>query len=695
MKKELTLLSALFALFSISAQNPTTTIATWKNDANGAYSFIHDDYGDFGVRGINDYADTIARNRGIKFTFGAITKACEDSPEMWTDAISMINYGHEIINHSHNHYCAVGNSWCTTGLWAEPSTEDFATEMTYSTNSINTNTGVYPRYFIYPYDLFNAAANNHLKTLNYIGSRTGTYEGSDPANFTPDADGFFRSALIVDTQDNNGDITAVNLNYWADYAASNSVWINREMHNVGNSGWGRIGVTDYRNHLNHLKSKMDANELWIGTVSEVLTYQIQKINYTPTTIYSVAENKITITWNTPSFDVANYLAPLNTKSPVTIKVDLDGINTSSMIVMQNGIQIVDVIEQNGILQFDAFPHQGTITISPSACTDFCLVTGLTDQVASVGNNSSFNINITSSGGVTYAWYFNNVLIPNEQNSSLNLLNVQNSDAGTYKVIASKGGQTIESTATLSVNNQQAFNNTIAAIPGTIEFENFDTGGQDVAYNESSGTNQGGSAYRSEPVDIEDITGGGYSIGYVQQNEWLEYTVNVATSGTYNVKIKHASLNTDADVLLSMDGITVSNSLTLAATGGWTTWATTDFTNISLTAGQHVLRVLMQDDDVNLDHVIFELDQATAVVTTVEGEHINIFPNPFLTNFTIQSEKGNVQSVSIKTLNGQTINSFQNTELRNTFSLGENLTAGVYLIELTINDTLYREILIKK
>ena len=54
---------------NLSAQSPTGYIADWKGDANAAYTIIHDDYGDPGVDGIWQYADTICSNRGIKFTF--------------------------------------------------------------------------------------------------------------------------------------------------------------------------------------------------------------------------------------------------------------------------------------------------------------------------------------------------------------------------------------------------------------------------------------------------------------------------------------------------------------------------------------------------------------------------------------------------------------------------------------------------
>lgn len=74
------------------------TLATWKNAQASAYSIIFDDYCDDGTQGIQDYADTIAHNRGIPIGFGVITSQC-DATE-WQRAREMISNGHEIINHT-------------------------------------------------------------------------------------------------------------------------------------------------------------------------------------------------------------------------------------------------------------------------------------------------------------------------------------------------------------------------------------------------------------------------------------------------------------------------------------------------------------------------------------------------------------------------------------------------------------------
>src|SRR3954452_1495218 len=78
--------------------------------------------------------------------------------------------------------------------------------------------------------------------------------------------------------------------------------------------------------------------------------------------------------------------------------------------------------------------------------------------------------------------------------------------------------------------------TAAAVPGTVQAESYDSGGEGVAYHDTTSGNAGG-AYRSGTnVDIvsNSSTVGGYSVGYIRAGEWLEYTVKVASSGTYSI-----------------------------------------------------------------------------------------------------------------------------------------------------------------
>src|SRR5262249_8606076 len=72
-----------------------------------------------------------------------------------------------------------------------------------------------------------------------------------------------------------------------------------------------------------------------------------------------------------------------------------------------------------------------------------------------------------------------------------------------------------------------FGGTPRAIPGIVEAEEFDDGGEGIAYHDTTAGNKGG-AFRATDVDIESTTdaGGGFDVGWTRPGEWLQYTVNV-------------------------------------------------------------------------------------------------------------------------------------------------------------------------
>jgi phosphatidylserine/phosphatidylglycerophosphate/cardiolipin synthase-like enzyme len=138
-----------------------------------------------------------------------------------------------------------------------------------------------------------------------------------------------------------------------------------------------------------------------------------------------------------------------------------------------------------------------------------------------------------------------------------------------------------------------FSATPAAVPGTIEAENFDNGGEGVAYHDLSSGNEGGQ-YRSTAVDLEasSDSGGGYSVGYALAGEWLNYTIHVATAGTYTLDVRVASIDAGGTFHIEVNGVDSTGPLTIPNTGGWFSWTTIRRTGVSLGAGQQVIRVVM-------------------------------------------------------------------------------------------------------
>ena len=130
------------------------------------------------------------------------------------------------------------------------------------------------------------------------------------------------------------------------------------------------------------------------------------------------------------------------------------------------------------------------------------------------------------------------------------------------------------------------------VPGTFEAENFDLGGQNVAYYDTAVGNSGG-AYRSEDVDIQSTSdvSGLFNVGWTKAGEWLQYTVNVGASASYRIEARVANSGAGGRFHVNVDGVDRTGAVTVPNTGGWQSWQTISSVAIPLNAGQRVIRVV--------------------------------------------------------------------------------------------------------
>lgn len=133
----------------------------------------------------------------------------------------------------------------------------------------------------------------------------------------------------------------------------------------------------------------------------------------------------------------------------------------------------------------------------------------------------------------------------------------------------------------------------SAIPGTIQAEDFDTGGEGKAYHDTDAANVGGQYRPSEGVDIATCTDGSgcYTVGWAHGGEWLLYTVSVPTAGTYTLKVRVASAGAGGTFHVEWNGVNKTGTLTVPNTGGWDTWQTVTKT-VTLDAGWQVMKLVM-------------------------------------------------------------------------------------------------------
>jgi hypothetical protein len=135
-----------------------------------------------------------------------------------------------------------------------------------------------------------------------------------------------------------------------------------------------------------------------------------------------------------------------------------------------------------------------------------------------------------------------------------------------------------------------------ALPGTVQAEHYDRGGQGIAYHDTTAGNSG-SVLRNDDVDLQTATdtGGGHKVKSAVASEWLKYSVNVATAGTYTITIRVASHGTGGTFHLEAGSVDKTGPLTVPDTGGWQSWRTITKTGVSLAAGPQILRLVMDSN----------------------------------------------------------------------------------------------------
>jgi hypothetical protein len=159
-------------------------------------------------------------------------------------------------------------------------------------------------------------------------------------------------------------------------------------------------------------------------------------------------------------------------------------------------------------------------------------------------------------------------------------------------VTDNAGATSQATSAAAVDGggSTPFWGTAAPIPGVIQAEDFDNGGAGIAYNDTTPGNTGG-AYRDTDVDIGPSSSGGYEVAWVTPGEWLNYSVNVASAGSYTVTFRVASFGQGGTFHLEMNGADVTGPLTIPATGDWETYTTVS-QSVTLAAGPQVARLVM-------------------------------------------------------------------------------------------------------
>jgi parallel beta-helix repeat protein len=156
------------------------------------------------------------------------------------------------------------------------------------------------------------------------------------------------------------------------------------------------------------------------------------------------------------------------------------------------------------------------------------------------------------------------------------------------------------------------------LPGRIEIENYDLGGQFVGYFDTGRFDAFG-GFRHDDVDVGALASASnrWALGGIAPGEWLAYTVNVSKTGSYQAIVAGTTPVEGGKLHITVDGVNVTGTIVIHRTGGWESYEHFASAPFHLRRGRHLLKVVMETGNFNLDYIDYALTR-TPTPTPVDG-----------------------------------------------------------------------------
>ena len=249
-----------------------------------------------------------------------------------------------------------------------------------------------------------------------------------------------------------------------------------------------------------------------------------------------------------------------------------------------------------------------------------------------------------------------------------------------------------------------------SIPWTIPAAYYDVGARGLSYSDSDYWNDGDGGYndgwvfRNDGVDVEgsDNLNIPYTVGWTEAGEWLGYTIQDVSPGTYNVTFSIAAPNSGGIFYAQLSGQNLG-VIDVPATGGWYNWEDLPAQTITLSEGEKFLKIQIVQAGFNIQSVTFD------PVLSISNQRLNPgkfllgkpYPNPFnpsvKLNLTIEKQ-GEFQ-IKIHNVKGELIRIWNRTFTQKgnhtinwdaIDNLGISVPSGIFFISVENSTEVQRE-----
>lgn len=186
---------------------------------------------------------------------------------------------------------------------------------------------------------------------------------------------------------------------------------------------------------------------------------------------------------------------------------------------------------------------------------------------------------------------------------------------------------------------------IQQIPGKLQCEFYDEGGEGIAYHDKDSVNNGSGklnpadgtflnefrmkegvdisytkfrdpAIDNNPYNLTEPEKNSLYVGWTEPGEWINYTISVKTTGIYSIGIMYTASG-NGRIELEIDGKPLSQELLIPSTRNpqetvawrqWHHWNHIDsLTSVHLKKGKHILTLKTRENgNMNYDYIEFKL-----------------------------------------------------------------------------------------
>src|SRR5260221_432474 len=197
-------------------------------------------------------------------------------------------------------------------------------------------------------------------------------------------------------------------------------------------------------------------------------------------------------------------------------------------------------------------------------------------------------------------------------------------------------------------------------------------------------------------------GGGLNVGWIDNGDWMDYTVNVATAGAYTVNFRLATPYNSVTMALRDETGKVLATMSTNSTGDFQKWVTLK-TTVTLPAGLQTLRLISTTNQRwNINWMQFVAGTTSAAgqkvvsaqanafgVDSAQGSgvaYFHVYPNPVRDRATLDISNAHVGKIKVQVVStsGSLVQEYEYEKTSQTIQVPLNmggLTAGIYIVRV--------------